>query len=115
MALAKLISNLATCRVRVSKPLNLLGEFHMKAKLASLVAVPLLALSSFSFAQDIVQPAPAEPMMLSLGEMDGITAGYFKIDVDNSIINVNFGHQNIGNIGGWGGVGKKVFYINVPL
>lgn len=86
----------------------------MKAKLASLIAVPLLALSSVSFAQDTahpapVQPAPAEPMMLSLGEMDSVTAGFY-IDIDNSIVNVNFGYQNIGNIGGWGGVGKKVVY-----
>jgi len=84
----------------------------MKAKLASLIAVPLLALSSVSFAQETAQPVPAEPMMLSASQMDGITAGFLDIDIRARTINVNvnFGDQNIGNIGGHGGTGAKYYF-----
>ena len=81
----------------------------MKAKLASLIAVPLLALSSVAFAQDTAQPVPAEPMMLSLSQLDGVTAGFLDFYADTININVNFGQQNIGNIGGWGGTGAKYY------
>ena len=87
----------------------------MKAKLASLIAVPLLALSSVTFAQETAQPVPAEPMMLSMSQMDGVTAGFLDFDIDFHAktinINVNFGDQNIGNIGGHGGTGAKYFLI----
>lgn len=84
----------------------------MKAKLASLIAVPLLALSSVTFAQETAQPVPAEPMMLSMSQMDGVTAGFldFEFHAKTININVNFGDQNIGNIGGHGGTGAK-FYV----
>ncbi|WP_136413715.1 MULTISPECIES: hypothetical protein [Oxalobacteraceae] len=43
-----------------------------KSLLTTLVAAPLLTLSSMAFAAD---PATAEPMLLSAAEMDGVTAG----------------------------------------
>jgi hypothetical protein len=70
----------------------------MNATLASVVAIPLLALSSVSFAEEIVAPAPAEPMMLSVAQMDGVTAGDpFEITVNSS------GLLQVGNIQGTGG------------
>ncbi|HJV83277.1 hypothetical protein [Noviherbaspirillum sp.] len=44
-----------------------------KTLVTTLVATPLLALSSMAFA---TEPATAEPMLLSAAEMDGVTAGH---------------------------------------
>jgi hypothetical protein len=50
-----------------------LGERNMKKSLiTTLVAAPLLTLSSMAFA---AEPAAAEPVMLSAAQMDGVTAG----------------------------------------
>lgn len=43
-----------------------------KSLIATLVAAPLLTLSSMAFA---VQPSTSEPILLSAAEMDGVTAG----------------------------------------
>jgi hypothetical protein len=63
----------------------------MKLSLAAFVAVPLLALSSVGFADDSV-PAPqetsAEPMMLSMNEMDAVTAGA-SINIGNIQLALN--------------------------
>ncbi|WP_136413717.1 hypothetical protein [Herbaspirillum sp. ST 5-3] len=45
-----------------------------KSLITTLVAVPLLSLSSMAFA---AEPASSEPMLLSSAEMDGVTAGVF--------------------------------------
>jgi hypothetical protein len=46
-----------------------------KSLITTLVAVPLLSLSSMAFA---VEPAAAEPVLLSASQMDGVTAGAFS-------------------------------------
>lgn len=43
-----------------------------KSLITTLVAAPLLSLSSMAFA---AQPAAAEPVLLSASQMDGVTAG----------------------------------------
>ncbi|WP_019142214.1 hypothetical protein [Noviherbaspirillum massiliense] len=43
-----------------------------KLSIATLVGVPLLSLSSLTFA---AEPASAEPMQLSAAQMDSVTAG----------------------------------------
>jgi hypothetical protein len=68
----------------------------MKSILATLVAVPALALSSMAFA--------AEPVALTADEMDGVTAGavyrasIFQINVSPvTVVQINaltFGSQN---------------------
>ena len=45
-----------------------------KSLITTLVAVPVLSLSSMAFAADPVQ---AEPMMLSSAQMVGVSAGFF--------------------------------------
>lgn len=42
-----------------------------KSMVSTLIAVPLLSLSSLAFAAD---PIPAEPMLLTASEMDTVTA-----------------------------------------
>lgn len=61
----------------------------MKAKLASLVAAPLLAFSSMSFA--------AEPVELSMNQMDEVTAGFWsRIQVGNFATQLNSANVGIG-------------------
>lgn len=66
----------------------------MKAKLASLVAAPLLAFSSMSFA--------SEPVELSMNQMDEVTAGYWsRLQVGNFATQVNSANILIaGQVGG---------------
>lgn len=45
-----------------------------KSLITTLVAVPVLSLSSMAFA---AEPVQAEPMVLSSVQMDGVTAGLF--------------------------------------
>jgi hypothetical protein len=85
-------------------------EIKMNAKLVTLVAAPLLGLSSLSFAQDSLpteQSAPAEPVMLSQAEMDGVTAGALVSVGDVKIIddvtvkdNLNKNNVNVGVLQG---------------
>lgn len=44
-----------------------------KSVITTLIAVPLLSLSSMAFA---AEPASTEPMLLTASEMDGVTAGW---------------------------------------
>jgi hypothetical protein len=53
----------------------------MKAKLAALVATPLLGLSSLSFAQ--------EPVTLTAAEMDGVTAAGTLVNVSHIYVKDN--------------------------
>jgi hypothetical protein len=77
----------------------------MNLTLASVVAVPLLAMSSVSFAEEAPAPAPEEPMMLSAAEMDGVTAGDLY-----KVVNINStGILAVGNIQGYGGK-ANVYY-----
>lgn len=81
----------------------------MKAKLGALIAVLLLMLSPHSFAAEPVQPneeqlSVAEPVQLSVAEMDGVTAGdVFFAPTFNISILYNYGILQIGNIQGNGG------------
>lgn len=75
----------------------------IKVKLAALIVVPLLALSSQSFAGEPGQLEAGEPMQLSMAEMDNVTAAGF-IDIYITII-FNYGELNIGNVQGNGGTG----------
>ncbi|MDB5773786.1 MAG: hypothetical protein JWM42_4160 [Burkholderia sp.] len=76
----------------------------MNLTLASVVAIPLLALSSVSFADEAPAPVTAEPMMLSAAEMDGITAGDpYEVTINST------GLLSIGNIQGKGG-SNYVYY-----
>jgi DNA-binding protein YbaB len=62
----------------------------MKATLVTLAAVPLFGFSSLSFAQDsqpTEQAAPAQEIMLTQAEMDGVTAGGL-VEVETGNINV---------------------------
>lgn len=84
-----------------------------KSLMTTLVAAPLLSLSSLAFAAD---PAPAEPMLLTASEMDGVTAagpsyaGLFQWNISPvtvvQISVLNFGGGNnladiiSGNLGG---------------
>lgn len=86
-----------------------------KSLMATLIAAPLLSLSSLAFA---AEPASSEPMMLSAAEMDGVTAGQlfdaglFQINISPvtvvQISALNFGGGNnladiiSGNLGGIG-------------
>jgi hypothetical protein len=74
-ALFRVVGNRGTKRVRASDPLTVyLGEFTMKKSLiTTLVAVPVLSLSSMAFA---AEPASSGPVMLSTAQMDVVTAGY---------------------------------------
>ncbi len=45
-----------------------------KSLITTLVAAPVLSLSSLAFA---AEPATAEPMQLTAAQMDGVTAGQF--------------------------------------
>lgn len=45
-----------------------------KSLITTLVAAPVLSLSSMAFA---AEPATAEPMLLTAVQMDGVTAGQF--------------------------------------
>jgi len=47
-----------------------------KSLITTLVAAPLLSLSSMAFA---VEPAASEPVLLSASQMDGVTAGAFSV------------------------------------
>lgn len=83
---------------------------RVKSKLAALTAVPLLALSSPSFAAKPAQPdeaqlSAAEPMQLNMAEMDKVTAaGYFNFaPTFNIVVFYNYGILQIGNIQGHGG------------
>jgi hypothetical protein len=82
----------------------------MKAKLGALIAVLLLMLSPHSFAAEPVQPneeqlSVAEPVQLSVAEMDGVTAAgdVFFAPTFNISILYNYGILQIGNIQGNGG------------
>jgi hypothetical protein len=57
----------------------------MKANVAGLIAVPLLAISSYGFASEAVveQESVSEPITLSMNEMDGVTAGS-SINLNNT-------------------------------
>jgi hypothetical protein len=46
-----------------------------KSLITTLVAAPLLSLSTLAFAD---APAAAEPVLLTAVEMDGVTAGFFS-------------------------------------
>ncbi|MDB5764644.1 MAG: hypothetical protein JWQ21_3639 [Herminiimonas sp.] len=70
-----------------------------KSMIATLVAVPVLSISSMAFA--------AEPVLLSAAEMDGVTAGtYSRTSVRQfNLSSVTFTQASAGNlaIGGEGG------------
>jgi hypothetical protein len=83
-----------------------------KAKLTGWMAVPLLALSFQCFAAEAVQPSPAEPVQLSMAEMDNVTAAGF-IDIYVTII-INYGQLNIGNVQGSGGTGAYLNMAKTP-
>lgn len=76
----------------------------MKAKLAALAAVPLLALSSYSFADDTVpgvQAISSEAMVLSMNQMDEITAGQIIIAPNIGVqLNIATIVSNIFSFGG---------------
>lgn len=57
-----------------------------KSTLATLIAAPLLSLSSMAFA---AEPAQAEPMLLSAAEMDSVTAAWGGSFADLLQINVS--------------------------
>jgi hypothetical protein len=72
-----------------------------KSLIATLVAVPLLSLSSMAFADT---PAASEPVLLTAVEMDGVTAGYFSLKFaqinQGNISPVNTLQFNLLNAGG---------------
>ena len=78
-----------------------------------LVAAPLLSLSSMAFA---VEPASAEPVLLSAVEMDGITAGtssnYAWVKQYNNspvtVVQVSFRNRATGGEGGEGNSGGGI-------
>jgi hypothetical protein len=90
-----------------------LGEGRMKtmkAKLGALIAVLLLMLSPLSFAAEPVQPneeqlSAAEPVQLSMAEMDDVTAAGDLILAPTFNISIfyNYGILQIGNVQGYGG------------
>jgi hypothetical protein len=77
---------------------NFLRRRKMKAKLAALVATPLIGFSSLTFAQGnqlAERPVPQEPVLLTAAEMDTVTAagGAALVDVDvrtGDILSDNF-------------------------
>lgn len=57
-----------------------------KPLITTLVSVPLLALSSMTFA---AEPAAAEPMLLSASQMDSVTAGFVFVFERADVTQVN--------------------------
>ncbi len=84
-----------------------------KSLITTLIAAPLLSLSSLAFA---AEPVSVEPMLLTASEMDSVTAGawfnasIFQINISPVIVTqisvLNFGGGNLlaniisGNLGG---------------
>jgi hypothetical protein len=60
-----------------------------KVLITTLIAAPLLSLSSMAFA---AEPASAEPVLLTTAQMDRVTAGNSAADGDNL---VNLGQINV--------------------
>lgn len=61
----------------------------MKAKLGSWRVLPLLALSSLSFAEEPILPTVMEPVRLSVSQMDNITAGASTVIVNGGVMNID--------------------------
>lgn len=57
-----------------------------KSLITTLVAVPLLSLSSMAFA---AEPASTGPVMLSSAQMDGVTAGFVFVYKRASVFQYN--------------------------
>jgi hypothetical protein len=69
-----------------------------KSLITTLVAVPLLALSSMAMA---AEPVPAEPILLSADQMDGVTAGAAIINLGQwNISPITVIQLNVLNFGG---------------
>jgi hypothetical protein len=79
-----------------------------KSLITTLVAVPLLSLSSLAFAD---APAASEPVLLTAVEMDGVTAGFFSFKYAQvnqwNASPVVVGQANVLTLGG-GNVAKVV-------